>query len=94
MDKQLEKIRHSASHILAAAVKKLHPKVLLGIGPATEDGFYYDFDNVTIKEEDFKNIEKEMEKLINQNIKFSKTFVTKPKAKKLLKNEKYKLDLL
>ncbi len=94
MDKQLEKIRHSTSHILAAAVKKLYPKVQLGIGPATEEGFYYDFDNLNIKEEDFKNIEKEMEKLIEQNIKFSKKFVTKPQAKKLLKNEKYKLELL
>ena len=94
MDKQLEKIRHSTSHILAAAVKKLYPKAQLGIGPATEEGFYYDFDNLNIKEEDFKKIEKEMEKLINQNIKFSKKFVTKPQAKKLLKNEKYKLELL
>ena len=94
MEKQLEKIRHSASHILAAAVKKLYPKAQLGMGPATEDGFYYDFDNLNIKEEDFKKIEKEMEKLIDQNLKFSKKFVTKLQAKKLLKSEKYKLELL
>ncbi len=94
MDKQLEKVRHSASHILAAAVKKLYPRAQLGIGPATEDGFYYDFDNLEIKEGDFQKIEKEMKELIDKNIKFSKKFVTKLQAKKMLEGEKYKLQLL
>ena len=94
MDKQLEKIRHSASHMLAASVKKLFPKAMLGIGPATEEGFYYDFDNLNIKEEDFRKIEKEMEKLISQNLKFSKKYITRQQAKKLLKDERYKLELL
>jgi len=94
MDKQLEKIRHSASHILAASIKRIYPQTKLAIGPATEDGFYYDFDNLNIKEEDFNKIEKEMNKLISQNLKFSKKYVTKQEAKKLLKNEKYKLELL
>ncbi|MBI2105328.1 threonine--tRNA ligase [Candidatus Woesearchaeota archaeon] len=94
MDKQLEKIRHSASHVLAASIKKIYPQAKLGMGPATEDGFYYDFDNLNIKEEDLKKIENEMEKLVSQNIKFSKKYVTKQEAKKLLKNERYKLELL
>lgn len=94
MDKQLEKIRHSASHVLAASIKKIYPQAKLGMGPATEDGFYYDFDNLNIKEEDLKKIETEMEKLVSQNIKFSKKYVTKQEAKKLLKNERYKLELL
>ena len=94
MDKQLEKIRHSASHILAASIKRIYPQTKLAIGPATEDGFYYDFDNLNIKEEDFNKIEEEMKKLISQNLKFSKRYVTKQEAKKLLKNEKYKLELL
>ena len=94
MDKQLEKIRHSASHILAASIKRIYPQTKLAIGPATEDGFYYDFDNLNIKEEDFNKIEEEMKKLISQNLKFSKKYVTKQEAKKLLKNEKYKLELL
>ncbi len=96
MDKQseLERIRHSTSHILAAAVKKLYPKAQLGIGPATEEGFYYDFDRLEIKEEDLQKIEKEMKDLIDDNIKFSKKFVAKPKAKKMLEGEKYKLQLL
>ena len=92
--KQLEKIRHSASHMLAASIKKIYPHARLGIGPATEDGFYYDFDNLNIKEEDFKKIEDEMEKLISQNLKFSKKYVARKEAKKLLKDEEYKLELL
>ena len=94
MDKQLEKIRHSSAHLLAFAVKKLYPKAKLAIGPAIEDGFYYDFDNLDISEKDLKKIEKEMKKLIKQNLKFSKKNATKAEAKKLLKGEKYKLELL
>ena len=94
MDKNLEKIRHSTSHILAAAIKKLYPNAELGMGPAIEDGFYYDFDNLEIKEEDLGKIEKEMQRLIDQNLKFKKSYKTKEEAKKLLKNEKYKLELL
>src|SRR3989338_1059284 len=94
MDKQLEKIRHSASHILAAAVKKLYPKAQLGIGPAIEEGFYYDFDNLVITENDLKKIEIEMQSLICKNLKFTKKYHTREEAKKLIKNEKYKLDIL
>ncbi|MAG45520.1 MAG: threonine--tRNA ligase [Nanoarchaeota archaeon] len=94
MDKQLEKIRHSTAHILAFAVKKLYPSAKLAIGPAIKDGFYYDFDNLEISEKDLKKIEKKMKKLIKQNLKFSKKNPTKAEAKKLLKGEKYKLDLL
>ena len=56
MDGTLEKIRHSASHVLAIAVKKLYPNIKLGIGPAIEEGFYYDFDNLSIKDENLKKI--------------------------------------
>lgn len=94
MDKQLEKIRHSASHILAASVKKLYPTAKLGIGPATEEGFYYDFDNLNIAEDDLKKIEDEMHNLIDKNFKFAKKYLEKGKAKKLLKGENYKLELL
>ena len=57
----LETLRHSASHIMADAVKRLYPKAKLGIGPAIQDGFYYDFDiEETINTEDLPKIEKEM----------------------------------
>jgi len=94
MNKDLEKIRHSAAHILAAAVKKLYPKAKLAIGPATEEGFYYDFDNLKITEEDLRKIEKEMKNLIGSGLEFKKVTRPKTEAKKLLKDEPYKLELL
>lgn len=94
MDADLEKLRHSCSHILAQAVKKLFPQAQLGIGPAIEEGFYYDFDNVDFKEEDLAKIEKEMHRIIKENHKFEETEVSKKKAEEMLKGEPYKLDLL
>ena len=94
MDGTLEKIRHSASHVLAIAVKKLYPNIKLGIGPAIEEGFYYDFDNLSIKDENLKKIEKEMSNIIKQKLIFKKIKSDKTKAKNLLKDEPYKLELL
>ncbi|MAG52712.1 MAG: threonine--tRNA ligase [Nanoarchaeota archaeon] len=94
MDKALEKIRHSTSHVLAIAVKELFPKAKLGIGPAIDSGFYYDFDNLTITQENLKKIEKKMKEIIKRNISFKKIKISKAKAKTLLKNEPYKLELL
>ena len=90
----LEKIRHSASHVLAYAIKKLYPEVKLGIGPVIEDGFYYDFDNLNIKEEDLAKIEEAMKSIIKQNHKFKFKRVTRKEAQKLFKDESYKLELL
>src|SRR3989344_2918254 len=94
MDKDLEKLRHSISHILATAVKHIYPNAKLGIGPAIEDGFYYDFDNLNIKEQDLIKIENEMQKIIKENQKFQKKEVSKSDAENLFKNEPYKLELL
>src|SRR3989344_3350603 len=94
MASDLEKIRHSAAHILVEAVLILYPKVKLGIGPAIEDGFYYDFDNLKITEEDLKKIEEKMSEIIKKNSKFEKSSKTKSEAKKLLSNQHYKLELL
>jgi len=93
----LEILRHSAAHILAKAVKNLygHDKVKLGIGPATEEGFYYDFDlPVSISEEDLEKIEKEMEKIVKAKEPFRREKVTREKAKELFKSDPYKLELL
>ena len=71
MDKieKLHTLRHSCSHIMAQAVQKLYPQAKLAIGPAIENGFYYDFDieGVTLSDENLKEIEKTMKKLIAQN---------------------------
>ncbi len=90
----LETLRHSASHVLAQAVKELFPKAQLGIGPAIDEGFYYDFGNVEFKEEDLPKIEEHMKKIIKKGEKFVQVKKTRTEAKKLLKNEPFKLDLL
>ena len=71
---QLHLIRHSCSHIMAQAVQQLYPQAKLAIGPAIENGFYYDFDieGVTLTTENLKEIEKVMKHLIAQNLTFEK----------------------
>jgi threonyl-tRNA synthetase len=85
---------HSSSHILAVAVKKLYPNVKFGIGPAIQEGFYYDFDNLKISDEDLEKIEEEMKKIIEGNIKFEKMVVSKKEARKMLADEPYQLELM
>ena len=71
---ELHTLRHSCSHIMAQAVQNLYPNAKLAIGPAIENGFYYDFDieGVTLKEEDLETIEKEMKKLVEMDLRFEK----------------------
>ncbi|MFQ5951960.1 MAG: threonine--tRNA ligase [Candidatus Omnitrophota bacterium] len=97
LDEKLQKLRHSAAHVMADAVKKLFPGTKLGIGPAIENGFYYDFDcEHTFTPEDLPRIEKEMNRIIKEDISFDKKDLTKAEAKKIFKarGEKYKLELL
>ena len=90
----LQTLRHSTAHILAAAIKKLYPKAKLGIGPNVENGFYYDFGNLDVKEEDFEKIEKEMKEITKKDYKFAKAKKTRKEAEKILAKEDFKLDLL
>ena len=100
MDKEIskiEKMRHTASHVLAQAVLKLYPDTKLGIGPAIENGFYYDFDFVEpIEEKDLSKIESEMKKIAKQKLSLTQTFMKREDAEEYLKNieQEYKLDLL
>ncbi len=94
---KLEKMRHSASHVLAQAVLKLYPDTKLGIGPAIENGFYYDFEfTEPLEEEDLKKIEKEMKKIIKQDLPLKQIMMSKDEAEKYLKktDQVYKLELL
>ena len=88
--------RHSLSHVLAKAVKNLFgEEVKLGIGPAIEDGFYYDFDSPnSFTEEDIPKIEKEMKKIISHTEPLERKVISKAEAESLFKNEPYKLELL
>ncbi len=74
VNEKLQTLRHSCSHIMAQAVQKLYPQAKLAIGPAIENGFYYDFDieGVTLSDENLKEIEKVMKKLIAGNLTFEK----------------------
>lgn len=93
----LETLRHSTSHIMAQAVQELFPGVKLGIGPAIEDGFYYDFDiQQQLTPEDLPKIEKKMKEIIKANQKFERIEMKKAEAIKLMeeKGEKYKVELL
>lgn len=89
----LEEIRHSLSHILAHAVKDLHPEAKFGIGPSIDNGFYYDIE-VELKDEDLPKIEKRMKEILKQDIAFKKTEVSKKEAEKMFKDQLYKLELI
>lgn len=92
----LEIIRHTTSHIMAQAVKRLYPDAKLAIGPAIENGFYYDFDNLDIKQEDLEKVESEMKKIIKENLKIESFKLPRDEAIKLMesKGESYKVELI
>jgi threonyl-tRNA synthetase len=94
---QLLKIRHSMSHVMAMAVQKLFPSAQVTIGPWTETGFYYDFDNPEpFTEDDLKAIKKEMGKIIGRKLPLERIEVSRDEAEKRIKaqNEPYKLEIL
>ncbi|GLV65839.1 threonine--tRNA ligase [Bacillus mycoides] len=96
-DEGVKIARHSAAHILAQAVKRIYGNVKLGVGPIIENGFYYDMDlPSSVNVEDLPKIEKEMKKIINENVKIERVEVSREEAKKLFKemNDHLKLELL
>jgi threonyl-tRNA synthetase len=94
-DNRLETMRHSASHVMAEAVLSLFPDAKFGIGPAIEDGFYYDFDLPrSLTPEDLPVIEKKMSEIIKADLPFTYKEITKAEAKKLFASQPYKLELI
>ncbi len=96
---ELHTLRHSCSHIMAQAVQNLYPNAKLAIGPAIDNGFYYDFDieGTTLKEEDFAAIEKEMKRLVEMDLRFEKYVIPDVQAQIdefKNKGEIYKAELL
>ena len=88
---------HTTSHVMAQAVKRLFPKTKLAIGPAIDNGFYYDFDvEKPFTDEDKEKIEQEMKKIIKEDLKIEKFTLPKDEAIKLMKekDEKYKIELI
>ena len=93
----LETIRHSAAHIMAAAVKELFPDTRFDIGPSTDDGFYYDFDmEHRLVPEDLEKLESVMKRISGEKLPFKKLEISRTEAESLLKNQnqKYKLERL
>ena len=88
--------RHTASHVLAEAVKNLFPEAKLAIGPSIDDGFYYDFDSEPFSREDLDNIEKEMKKIIKSGARLERFTLPREDAIKYMedRNEPYKVELI
>jgi threonyl-tRNA synthetase len=100
-EQQLLKLRHTAEHILHQAVKELYPSIHLAMGPATDEGFYFDFDSspengdkVVISEADFPKIEKRMARIIQQNLPLIRQEVAVAEARELFKGNPYKQEWL
>lgn len=89
-------LRHSAAHLFAQAAKRLFPNIRLGVGPAIQDGFYYDTDNAEgqITNEDLPRIEEEMQKIVRENYPCIREEVSKEEALELFKDDPYKVELI
>ncbi|WP_373104898.1 threonine--tRNA ligase [Gemella morbillorum] len=89
-------LRHSSAHLLAQALRRLYGKdIHFGVGPAIDGGFYYDFDSeYKISEEDFKNIEKEMKKIISENVAIEGREVSRTEALEIFAADPYKVELI
>jgi threonyl-tRNA synthetase len=94
-NKNLSVLRHSAAHLLAHAVTELYPETLLTIGPATTEGFFYDFlPTRNFKEEDLPLLEARMHEIAKRNLPISHKEISKDEARKIFKNNKFKLQLI
>ncbi|MDD4183792.1 MAG: threonine--tRNA ligase [Candidatus Izemoplasmatales bacterium] len=92
----LEILRHSAAHLMAEAIKTIYPDACFGVGPAIEEGFYYDIDlkETVLTESDLPKIEKVMQKLVAENQSITRSVVNKQKALAIFKDDPYKQELI
>ena len=91
----LDVLNHSCAHLLAHAMKRLYPGTLFGVGPAIEEGFYYDFKvQEPIQLEDLPKIEEEMKKIVKENISLNHYYMGKEEAKAKFANDKFKCELI
>ena len=87
----LEVMRHSTAHVLAQAVKRLYGEVRFGVGPVIENGFYYDFDlEKTMTVHDLSTIEKEMNKIVTENLEIQREEVSREEAKEMFAHDSFK----
>ena len=95
-DKELSIINHSCAHLMAQAVKHIYPNAKFWVGPVINEGFYYDIDlgDISLKEEDLINIEKEMKKISKDGKRIIRKELSKEEALDLFKDDEYKIDLI
>ncbi|MCK4362519.1 MAG: threonine--tRNA ligase [Dehalococcoidia bacterium] len=94
-NEKMERIRHSASHVMAEVIQSLFPEAKFGIGPVIESGFYYDFDLPrTLTPEDLPLIEARMAEIIAQDLPFTREEVSKEEARSIFAHQPYKLELI
>ena len=97
IDEHLQTVRHSCAHVMAEAILKLYPGTKIAIGPAIENGFYYDFEFPTdtkFTETDFATVEKEMRRILSEPHEFVRKEVSKEEALKLFADQPYKIELI
>lgn len=92
--KGAELIAHGTTHLMAYAIKKLYPQSQLATGPAIENGFFYDFDDIRLVEQDFENITRIMRSIIPQKLRFVRKDLTLSEAKTMFADQRYKQDLI
>jgi threonyl-tRNA synthetase len=90
----LEILRHSAAHVMAQAILRIYPDARLTIGPAVEEGFYYDIDMAPVSKDDFSKIEAEIKKIIKEKLSIRRREVSKAEALEFYKDEPYKLEMI
>jgi len=90
----LDILRHSAAHVMAQAILRLYKDAKLTIGPAVENGFYYDIDMEPVSEDDFPKIEEEIKKIVKEKLPVRRKEVSKTEAMEFYKDEPYKLEML
>ncbi len=90
----IDVLRHSAAHVFAQALQRLHPEAKLTIGPWTDQGFYYDITNVDIDQEDLEEIEEEAHKIIEEDLEIERKEVSREEAEEFYENNRFKLEIL
>ena len=94
-DEYIQVLRHSAAHVLAQALKRIYgDEVKLTIGPWTDEGFYYDIDGVELDQEDFKEIEEEMENVVEGNLQIEREMIPRDEAEDFFEDNEYKQQIL
>lgn len=93
-DEYIDVLRHSAAHVFAQALKRLHPEAKLTIGPWTDEGFYYDVDNVEIEQEELEEIEEEAHNIIEEDLEIGREVIAREDAEEFFEDNRYKKEIL